>query len=372
LLFAGILQGLLFALIIIFNKKYNSKSNYFLAALIISFSLNNLQFYVLDINIYNNKFFYSFIYLPFSLIIPVFLFNYIIFSLDSDYKTTLKQKLLFVPFLLGVGVTTFYKTVVVYRFGAEATSDFLFVSINSIEVFGILFNQIIYSYLFFLILKFEKDNKEYKTDVIKIRLNWLKKILLFLLVLTLIWLFITLKIIISNKSGNFYPLWIGISFLIYWLGYVGIYKFGIIQERKNLKKHSCNRKTTDSVVEDRKSTHVVALEKLLIEERKYLDSDLTLDKIAEEMNLSNSYLSRMINTELGIGFIEYVNTLRVEEAKSCLLNPEFSKYNLVSIGMEAGFNSKSTFYASFKKITGYTPSEFKRNAKKNTEMRSAE
>ena len=159
---------------------------------------------------------------------------------------------------------------------------------------------------------------------------------------------------------NFYPLWIGISILTYWLGYIGIYKFGIIEERKNLKKYSKETKASYSIVEKQKSNHIIAFEHLVIDQKQFLDSDLTLDKIADELKLSKSYLSRIINAELETGFVEYVNTLRVEEAKSYLLNPDFSNYTLESIGIEAGFNSKSAFYSSFKKITGLTPSEFKK------------
>ena len=97
-----------------------------------------------------------------------------------------------------------------------------------------------------------------------------------------------------------------------------------------------------------------------MDQKRYRDSDLTLDRIADELDLSNSYLSRIIKAELGVGFVDYVNTLRVEEAKLYLLKPEFSNYTLVSIGIEAGFNSKSAFYSSFKKITGQTPSDFKK------------
>ena len=49
----------------------------------------------------------------------------------------------------------------------------------------------------------------------------------------------------------------------------------------------------------------------------------------------------------------------MEEAKKYLTKPEFSNYTLLAIGLEAGFNSKSAFNASFKKITGLTPSQYK-------------
>ena len=63
---------------------------------------------------------------------------------------------------------------------------------------------------------------------------------------------------------------------------------------------------------------------------------------------------------MNTSFPDYLNSYRIEEAKSYLKNPEFSKYTIVSIGLEAGFNSKSSFYSVFKKATGQTPATFKK------------
>ena len=359
MLFAGILQGFIFASIVFVNKKYKNKTNLFLVALLVCFSLNNLQYYILDTKIISDASFYNYIYIPWCLIIPVFIYLYICTSLHPEKKISSKQKLLFIPFVIGFLISLSYKTLIAFNY----KNDDLYAVFNYIptliELIAIVINQFIYVYLFIKIRRFEKENSEFKLDKIQIKLNWLKKILLYLFILTLIWSYLMYLVLLNTKI-SFYPLWIGISIVTYWLGYIGIYKFGIIEERKNLKKYSKETTATYSIVEKQKSNHIVALEDLIIVQKQFLDSDLTLDKIAEELNLSKSYLSRIINAELGVGFVDYVNTLRVEEAKNYMLNPEFSNYTLQSIGIEAGFNSKSAFYSSFKKITGQTPTEFKK------------
>ena len=361
ILFAGILQGIIFAIVVMFNKKYNHRSNFYLVALISSFSLNNLQFYCADIGLISGDFFYKYVYIPWCLIIPVFFYLYIVKSLYPENKISFKQKLLFVPFYIGLFFCVLYKLLVVLNYQKEVFYFFTIV-LDVIEFSAIILNQIIYIVVYIKIKKIEKEYNEYKLDLIKIRLNWLKKIVLFLFGLTIIWLFLMVRLAFFEIKVNFYPLWIGISILTYWLGYIGIYKFGIIEERKNLKKYSKETKASYSIVEKQKSNHIIAFEHLIIDQKRFLDSDLTLDSIADELNLSKSYLSRIINAELETGFVEYVNTLRVEEAKSYLLNPDFSNYTLEAIGIEAGFNSKSAFYSSFKKITGVTPSEFKKDS----------
>jgi AraC-like DNA-binding protein len=360
ILFAGILQGFIFALVVILNKKYNHKSNFYLAALIVSFSLNNLQYYIADIGLISSEFFYNYVFIPWCLIIPAFFYRYITKSLYPEKEITFKQKLLFVPFYIGLFLCILYKIFVGLNYREEVL-NFFYPIPNIIEFLAIIFNQIIYTVVFFQIRKIEKNTHDFNTDSIQIRLSWLKKIVVFLFILTFIWLFLMVKTVITDTKVNFYPLWIGISIITYWLGYIGIYKFGIIEERKNLKKYSKETTANYSIIEKQKSSHIISFENLIIDQKRFLDSDLTLDKIAEELNLSKSYLSRIINAELETGFVEYVNTLRIEEAKSYLLNTDFSNYTLESIGLEAGFNSKSAFYSSFKKITGVTPSEFKKD-----------
>jgi len=360
ILFAGILQGLLFALVILLNKKYKNKSTLCLAGLIASFSLNNLQFYIADIGLIDSELFYDYIFTPWCLIIPSFFYLYIAKSLYPEKKTSFRQKLLFVPFFIGFFLSTTYKILIGVDCDKQSVLNVFYGIPNLIEFVAILFNQIVYVVLHFRIRNFEKANSHYNHDTLRIKLTWLRQLIAFLFGLTFIWLYLMLETAFTDTKVNFYPLWIGISFVTYWLGYMGIYKFGIIAERKQLKRYAEQAKPTYTILEKQKSSHIKAFEHLIVDQRRYLDSDLTLDRIAEELDLSNSYLSRIIKAELGVGFVDYVNTLRVEEAKRYLLNPEFSNYTLVAIGIEAGFNSKSAFYSSFKKITGQTPSDFKK------------
>ena len=96
--------------------------------------------------------------------------------------------------------------------------------------------------------------------------------------------------------------------------------------------------------------------------KRYLDSNLSLEKLGEEVQMGTSSLSKLINGNFEGNFSDYINQLRVEEAKKTLLNPEFNNYTIVAVGLECGFNSKSTFYTAFRKITGKTPSEFRKQA----------
>ncbi|MBJ7881743.1 helix-turn-helix domain-containing protein [Gelidibacter salicanalis] len=95
--------------------------------------------------------------------------------------------------------------------------------------------------------------------------------------------------------------------------------------------------------------------------KPYLDPDLTLPKLAENLNVPTHHLSQVINEMHGSNFFDFINQFRVEEVKIKIQDPQFENYSLLGIALESGFNSKSAFNRVFKKITGTTPSAFKKS-----------
>jgi AraC-like DNA-binding protein len=65
------------------------------------------------------------------------------------------------------------------------------------------------------------------------------------------------------------------------------------------------------------------------------------------------------NSYSSYNFSDFINSLRVEQAKKFLSDNEFSQYTIVAIGLECGFNSKSTFYSAFKNFTSETPTTYR-------------
>lgn len=94
-------------------------------------------------------------------------------------------------------------------------------------------------------------------------------------------------------------------------------------------------------------------------EKLYQEPELTLQQLASRLDVSPHHLSQAINDGLKKSFYDLVNGYRVEEAKRLLLDDKTISYTILSIGFEAGFNSKTTFNTVFKKFTGLTPSDFR-------------
>jgi AraC-like DNA-binding protein len=174
---------------------------------------------------------------------------------------------------------------------------------------------------------------------------------------------------LNNISGYYYVV-INLSYLIGFFAIVyfsmkqkEIYLFTIEQKneiiyttiKENSKKQQPKKLIQDQKLEELK----VVLLHLMENEKPFLDSELTLVKLASMMDISIHQLSYLINTGLDENFYQFVNKYRIEEAKKLILDEKMSHLNFQGIAFEVGFNSKSAFNSTFKKCTGHTPSEYK-------------
>jgi AraC-like DNA-binding protein len=94
-------------------------------------------------------------------------------------------------------------------------------------------------------------------------------------------------------------------------------------------------------------------------EKLYQQAELTLQNLADRIKTPPYQVSQAINEGMHKNFYDLVNGYRVDEAKRLLLDVKNRNYTILSVGFEAGFNSKTTFNTVFKKFTGLTPTEYR-------------
>ena len=169
---------------------------------------------------------------------------------------------------------------------------------------------------------------------------------------------------------SYYPLRIGSSLLIYWVGYQAFFQYVLLKDRLALREfvrvgqHGSGpqiQPAQQGSSSQKPSQDFEKFDTYIREEKKYLDPYLGLETAADEVNMGSSTLSRLVNQHADKNFSDYINSYRVEEACRLLSMKDFAPYTIVSIGLECGFNSKSTFYNAFKKFTGMTPTQYRRN-----------
>ncbi|EOZ91593.1 Putative Transcriptional regulatory protein, AraC family [Indibacter alkaliphilus LW1] len=101
---------------------------------------------------------------------------------------------------------------------------------------------------------------------------------------------------------------------------------------------------------------------LMENEKFYKEENVSIKDVAEKINERPYIVSQAINTCLGKNFFDLINSYRVEEAKILMLDEKLSHLSMIGIAFEAGFSSKTAFNTAFKKHTGMTPSQFKRES----------
>jgi AraC-like DNA-binding protein len=94
-------------------------------------------------------------------------------------------------------------------------------------------------------------------------------------------------------------------------------------------------------------------------EKIYIDPEISLPKVASRINVSPHKLSLVINKRLEMTFNDYINSYRVNDIKDAMKKEEYQKTKIASLAYDYGFNSISTFNTAFKKITNYTPLEYR-------------
>jgi len=373
LLNIAIFQGIVLGLIILKSSLFNSNSNKYLAFLIFTLSIKLLT-HVFDIQ----QVFTSYPLLRFIddiewvFLIPAFIFLFIKNRTDNTGKNKQKNYLLFIPFVYSAVLNIINDLDHVARIYTIPESGMAIIQILGLIqlALAVTFIPFLPLYSYFLI-RHLKDPQEKK---------WIITLLTIVSILLIVWLITALVGLILDYdiSSSMNVLAIFATFIIHWTAYIGIYKYKLAKNKDAisnfLNEDLANSYTNLQIVENSRpeeykesitadNLYFQKLEILCKEQHIYTDSTLNREKVAEKLGISAGYLSQIINTITGDNFANYINQYRVEAVKEMILNSEYENYNLLTMGLESGFTSKTTFYKAFKKVTAQTPNEYKNTGK---------
>jgi len=249
-------------------------------------------------------------------------------------------------------------------FGVITIVPFLGIDIRYVTIFGLYLSILTYLVLSFQeIAHYHWVVKNTMSNYNKINLSWLR------LAITIFSITLTIDIVqfLANKYGA--PQWflVTVSYAVFLslLTFVVamVYKglkhpslFIGISEEETLQKEQTSKELLASVDNQ---ANLQKLKDYMQSHQPHLQPELTLNLLAEALEMPPRYLSQIINYHLGQNFSDFINTYRIEAAKHRLQNPKDDKETILEILYEVGFNSKSSFNAIFKKKTGMTPTEFK-------------
>jgi YesN/AraC family two-component response regulator len=98
---------------------------------------------------------------------------------------------------------------------------------------------------------------------------------------------------------------------------------------------------------------------IVLIQKKYKDKDYSAKKLAEDLGTNTRYISAVVNVRFHMNYTSFVNKFRIEEAMTLLVDKRYQNLNMEEISDMVGFANRQSFYASFYKINGITPRDYK-------------
>ncbi|SDJ15416.1 helix-turn-helix domain-containing protein [Chryseobacterium jejuense] len=302
--------------------------------------------------------------------IPVF-YLYIISVCYSDFKLKPKYVLHLLPFLI-VNLVLLPRF---YTVDAASKMSFIQNRQNMIEFqfIHILIHVQVISYIIAVFRVLRKSKKLYLENYAGKNIssyNWLFQ---FTVVLTILYAVALLKNIFKFSD---YPhisewlkisLWVSSLFIFCWYLFKALNNPGLFRnidsKLKLVSEIIAEEKSSEQPIIDEReyNEELIKLKKYMVEQKPFLNSSLTIQDVSSEIEIPVRDLSLLINHQLGQHFYDFVNTYRIENAMDILRDGTKSKVTILEILYEVGFNSKSSFNTAFKKHTGNTPTNYRKN-----------
>ncbi len=362
LMIAGAIQGFVFNIATFLSRKKIEKPVLFLNLFVFFLSLNNLQSWLIDKGFITQ----SYYTLPWYVLLAPMFYAFLIYYLGIERKRK-------TYFILAVTIFVLELTargIMIFMVQKDFLNEEHIIFYNAIEDAATLLFSI---FIFSKVLQVLFRHQHLYTSILSFDdLKWVKRFVQLGGLILILWAIAVLLNFVSETIKppyNYYPLRLGTSILIYWIGYQGFFRYVVLQDRIGLRRAIRKDETSQKVVRQDSSQNLLKnakgessfndIDSYIVANQKYLDPYLSLENLSEELEIGSSSLSKLINTHALNSFPDYINALRVKEATKLLSDTSFSSYTIVAIGLECGFNSKSTFYTAFKKFTGQTPTMYR-------------
>ena len=377
---SGILQAILLAALLYFHSKGDKSVNVFLSLYILCVSILMFipaaqQLFSLQIILY---------LMPFALLIGPFLYLYVrSFKEVITWRKAWPHFLLFFVFLF-LNYLVLPLLINKYPSFRQVTEEMLPDPASYIRIIIRIVRNVQMIIYYFLALRtlisYQKSIHHLFSEISQINLAWVRWLIngyLFLIISLLILFYFVVRypdqfelLIVINTTI--------ITPYIYLITFKGISQPTLWQIQPDLNKETVEKEMHKAeeieihIMNDEmprpskaglsgdKIEEIVKKIILMMEQEKlYLETDLTLQQLADKLQVPNYQVSQAINDGMKKNFYDLVNGYRVEEAKRLLLDPKNKNFTILSMGFEAGFNSKTTFNTVFKKFTGLTPTEYR-------------
>ena len=371
-LLLGSLQGFILGIMLWTNAKGNRLSNRLLATLI---GLLALMSFAVGIPVLNKWVSFALDLLPLIIVMPLgpLIYFYVKSVFDPAFLLGESERRHFYPVVVDLGAKLVGWVFVVGvllgvinesqgpSFGNVMDEYNTYVDIPrwiSVTVYLVITRRLLNQYVI--------AGKSVTGEQKQLDLRWIRQFVHVFLIFQVIWFVHLVPYIIPEfrnallASFGWYPIYIPLAILIYWLGFKGY-----LYTRMSVSVTSTPKSISPELAKETIEQVVAALSKAMQVDTLYLDPNLTTDKLGQQLQLSPKLISAVLNQHIGKNVNGFVNEYRVDEVKRRLTNPVYEHLTLTGIAFDCGFNSQATFQRAFKLQTGMSPGEYVARQKKN-------
>lgn len=365
----GFLEGLLIAMLILLKKR-KTVSDYWLSFFFLLYSVNTLLSFL---EIYNRTHSYpfpAFIFVssPLLLLHGPAIWMYVKSLTDQHFSLKPIYLLHLVPFFACIidFTISFYSIPIFNRIEIFESESFKQFTDYHIVIVAMALSSLIYfSWSALMVRKYNKSIKGYFSATESYDLSWLRIVMVAsAIAYTIIYVSFLVDLVFPVASFRLMhqaSFIIGSVYLIV-LGFFGHKQGNLFTDKPisvNLKDTKPLPNETYSL-DKYKNDFIHSLLKFMNEKKPYLNPEITLSSLAGLLSVSPEYLSKIMNTQIGKNFYDFINHYRIEEFKTRCALPENKNFTLIAIAFDCGFNSKATFNRVFKNVTGETPGDYAR------------
>lgn len=355
--FVTLLNGLILVAALM-SRKENRRPNLLLSGFLVSVLLSQ---WVIVLTITGEIELHPFFLrsrFPANLLVPALFYLYIVTLTVPGFKWSRRDWLHFLPFIFGLIIYVVLSLLSPVVGDWRADRSFLVQR----YVLLIIAALVAGSYLiacFRQLKRFQILIPFYFSDLNRIRLQWLRILLfLFMVPWAITWIDILTGPFVIIVEEIMVPV---VTVIVLLLGFFGLRQSVIFSGDEEWKQEGTQeREARPSFFSPEELARwKERLEKYMEEERPFLEPEYRLVDLARHLGLKPYLLSEILNRGEGAPFFDFINHYRIEEAKRRLKDPAFGHQKILAIAMDCGFNTKSSFNESFRKLTGMTPSEFR-------------
>ncbi len=357
--------GLMFAVFLFSNRGTNKLSNRIFASFLFLLAIDNVFLSkIIDQNSYNIS---AVIALLVFLQLPAF-YLYIISVCYSDFKLKVIHLIHTIPFVVVnlLMLTSFY--------GFDSNSVIILFS-NVSDTFKnnfihILIHAQVICYIIVVFVVIHRAKKIRLENYANSGITFYTWLFQLTVVLSILHAFAILKNIYKFSEYDTFYFW---SRVLLQLVELAIFCWYILNALKNpnlFKSVDSKLKLTSNLVSENKTQiaeasktneDVQTLKQYMVDEEPFLNSSLTIQDLANQMELNTKDVSILINHTIGKHFFDFINEYRIHKATQVLEDPTQNELTVLEILYNVGFNSKSSFNTAFKKHTGTTPTLYRKS-----------